>query len=150
MVLIALLGVIALALVFLTTSASATVLCKTATDPCTGGTYGKGTMIEASLKSGVKSVLDTPFSNVECSKSTFKGEVTNPGGEEAIVSGSVSTLSLSECGSNNVSVVKKGTFTIESPKEANGTLKLEGLETTVERRGNGIDRRTLDVEDNRG
>lgn len=113
------------------TTASATVLCKTATSPCTGGTYGKGQAIEASLKAGAKSVLHPPFGDVECSESSIKGEVTNPGGEGSIVSGTTSSLSFKSCNAT-VSVLKAGTFSIETPKEGNGTLKLEGLETTVE------------------
>lgn len=122
-----------LALSFTTaSSASATVLCTTATSPCSGGVYGSGTTIEASLKG--TSVLHPPFGNVECSASSIKGEVTNPGSEEANVSGAVKTLSLSTCNAT-VTVLKSGTFKVEAPKEGNGTLKLEGFETTVEALG---------------
>ena len=113
--------------------ASATVLCKTNTSPCTGGAYAKGTTIEASLKSKTKSVFDGP-AKVECEGSSLKGEVTNPGGE-AVVSGTLSSLSFTACGSATVSVLKAGTFKVESPKEGSGTLKLEGLEATVETLG---------------
>ncbi|HEX5526489.1 MAG TPA: hypothetical protein VFX44_04725 [Solirubrobacterales bacterium] len=116
-----------LALSFTTTS-SATVLCKTAPSPCSG-IYGKGTAVEASLKG--TSVLHPPFGNVECSAGSIKGEVTSPGSEEANVSGVVKTLSLATCNAT-VTVLKSGTFKVESPKEGNGTLKLEGFETTVE------------------
>jgi hypothetical protein len=109
---------------------SATVLCKTATNPCTGGTYGKGTVIEASLKSGTKSVLHPPFGEIECSKSPIKGEVTNAGGEGANVSGTVTSWSFSECNAT-VTVLKKGTFRIESTSGGNGTLVLEGFEITT-------------------
>ncbi|HEX5526363.1 MAG TPA: hypothetical protein VFX44_04075 [Solirubrobacterales bacterium] len=114
---------------------TSTVLCKTSSNPCPGGTYGKGTTIEASLKSGTKSVLDPPFGTIECSESSIKGEVTNPGGEGALVSGSVSSWSFGKCGSDIVSVLKSGTFTIGSAKEGDGTLKLEGFEITAEHVG---------------
>lgn len=110
-------------------SASATVLCSTATSPCSGSVYGSGTTVEASLKG--TSVLHPPFGNVECSSSSIKGEVTNPGSEEANVSGTVKTFILSTCNAT-VTVLKLGTFKVEAPKEGNGTLKLEGFETTVE------------------
>jgi hypothetical protein len=128
-VLVVMFGALAVALSLLTANASATVRCKTATNPCTGGTYAKGTAVEASLKSA-KSVLDPPFGAIECTESTIKGEVSNPGGEGAIVSGAVSSLSFGECNAT-VSVLKKGTFSIEATSGGNGTLKLEGFETTV-------------------
>ena len=109
--------------------ASATVLCKTAGNPCTGGTYAKGTTIEASIN--FTEVLHPPIADIECSTSTIKGEVTNSGGEGALVSGPVSAVSFSSCNAT-VSVLKKGTFTIEHTSEGNGTLKIEGFETTVE------------------
>jgi hypothetical protein len=130
-VLTALLGAALLAALLGASTASATVLCKTATNPCTGGTYGKGTTIAASLKSGTKSVLDTPFGNVECSEASIEGGVTNAGGEAGNVSGSVNTLSFGSCPFSTVTVLKKGSFTIKSPSEGNGTLALEGFEITV-------------------
>ena len=109
---------------------SATVLCKTATNPCTGGTYGKGTTIKASLKTGTKSVLDPPYGAIECFEASIEGGVTNAGGETGNVSGSVNTFSLGKC-EGTVSILKKGTFTIKSPSEGSGVLVLEGFETTV-------------------
>jgi hypothetical protein len=108
------------------------VLCKTATNPCTGGTYGKGTTIEASLKTGTKSVLDGAPGNVECSEGSIKGEVTSAGGEGANTSGTISSLALGGCNGESLKVLKNGTFAIESTSSGNGTLKLEGFETTVE------------------
>ncbi len=112
-----------------------TVLCKTSSNPCSGGTYPKGTTIEASLKSGTKSKLKSAFiGEVVCDAASIKGEVTDPGGEGAKVSGTIASLGFSSC-NGTVTVLKKGTFVIESPLEGNGTLKLEGLETTVELAG---------------
>jgi len=107
-----------------------TVLCKTATDPCTGGTYGKGTTIEASLRAGTKSVLDAPFGSIECSESSLKGEVTAGGGEGEAAHGTLTAWSLSSCNAT-VSILKRGVFTIKSPKAGSGTLMLEGFEITV-------------------
>lgn len=105
------------------------VLCKTATNPCTGGTYAKGTMIEAATKA--HSILHNAFTTVEC-EATIKGEVTNPGGEGSVVSGTVTALTLSGCtGGNTVTVLQKGTFSISYTSGSNGTLTLEGFETSV-------------------
>ena len=107
-------------------TASATVLCKTATDPCTGGTYAKGTVLEASLKSGTKWKLVEGVGTLECGEAAIKGAVTNPG-PEGPVAGSVSSLSFGKC-NNTVEVLKTGTFRIGSPSGSNGTLTLEGFE----------------------
>ncbi|MGN6255090.1 MAG: hypothetical protein ACTHO8_08945 [Solirubrobacterales bacterium] len=115
----------------ITPSSSATVLCKTASNPCSGGTYGKGTAVEMSLKSGTASVLDAPYGEVKCTESAIKGEVSNPGGEGSVVSGSIGSLSFGGCGGDTVTVLEKGSFKVEAPKEGNGTLKLEGFKFTV-------------------
>jgi hypothetical protein len=110
-----------------------TVLCKSATDPCSAGNaYPKGTLIEASTKAGVHSVVTGPFGiKVECA-STIKGEVTNAGGELANVSGAVTSMSFTGCTNGyQVTVLKAGTFSISSPASGNGTLTLEGFETTA-------------------
>jgi hypothetical protein len=118
-------------LAFATTgSASATVLCKTATDPCSGGTYGKGTTIEASLKAGTSWRLPAGFATPECEEAALKGEVTDPGGEEsASISGPLTSLSFGEC-NMTVTVLKKGNFSVSSTSGGNGTLALEGFEIT--------------------
>jgi hypothetical protein len=112
-------------------TASAAVLCKTASNPCTGGIYGKGTSVEASLKSGTKSKLKVPV-EIECEESTVKGEVTDPGPET--VSGPISSFSFGKCsgfGEASIEVLKSGTFSIGSPSGGNGTLTLEGFEIKV-------------------
>lgn len=111
--------------------ASATVLCKTTGSPCTGGAYGKGLVIEASLKEGTESVLHGPLGTVECG-AAIKGEVTKSGGEGTTVSGFMTSLSFSNCtGKNTVRALKSGTFSINYTSGGNGTLKLEGFETEV-------------------
>ena len=130
------LAIALLAIGLSTTTASATVLCKTATNPCTGGTYGKGTTIEASLKSGTKSPLkNSSLGEVACEEASIKGEVTNAGGEGANASGTITSLAFGKCNAKAIAVLKSGTFAIESTSGGNGTLKLEGFETTTELEG---------------
>jgi hypothetical protein len=107
-------------------SASATVLCKTSGSPCSGGTYGKGTIIEASLKTGTSWVL-TADKTRSCEESTIKGEVTGAGGTPGVpVTGTVTSMKVGKC-SSSVEVTKNGTFSITS--SAGGTvLTLEGFE----------------------
>lgn len=124
-----LVGVLAAALLTLglgASSASATVLCKTASDPCTGGTYGEGTVIEATLKSS----SFWPLGTLNCSEGSMKGEVTNPGGEATDVVGTFSSVSFGGCEKSAVSVLKPGTFKVKSPSGGNGTLVWEGFEIT--------------------
>jgi hypothetical protein len=122
-----LLTIALLAIGFSASTASATVLCKTATNPCTGGTYGKGTALEASLKFSKMH----PLGALNCAEGSIKGEVTNAGGEGTNVTGTFSNVSFSNCGSNTVTVLKPGTFKIKSPSGGNGTLVWEGFEITV-------------------
>lgn len=108
--------------------ASATVLCETTGPHCTGGTYGKGATVQASLKTGTKWSLNAGFETFQCEEATIEGEVTSAGGQTgAVVSGSVAVLTFGEC-NGFVGVVKKGTFTIEHTAGSNGTLVLEGFE----------------------
>src|SRR4051794_16519034 len=81
---------------FCVSSATATVLCKSATSRCAAGSvYGKGTVIEASLKSGTKWSLNAGFKTFECEEASIKGEVTEASGATgAAVKGSVTTLSV--------------------------------------------------------
>jgi hypothetical protein len=118
-----------------TSSASATVLCKTATSPCTSGPYGVGTLVELDLKSETKSVLHTPAGNIECSEAVLEAEITKAGGEATNVSGANFFAPTFKGCNATVTALKAGTFTIEAPSGGNGTLKLEGLETTTEFKG---------------
>lgn len=107
-------------------AASATVLCKTATRPCTGGTYGKGTLLEASLKAGTKLTFDAGYKTFECTEASLKGEVVSPGSNGASVTGTVSTLGFGKCGS--VMTLVKGSFAIKYSSGTSGTLTLEGFQ----------------------
>jgi hypothetical protein len=127
--LLALAAVFSATSIFGATSASATVLCKAATEHCAASSaYAKGTIIEASLKTGTKWVLNAGYRTFTCEEASIKGEVTNPGGPTTSgVSGSVTTFSLGKC-NGSVEVVKPGTFTISYSGSGNGGLALEGLQ----------------------
>ncbi|MGN6258508.1 MAG: hypothetical protein ACTHN3_12290 [Solirubrobacterales bacterium] len=115
-------------------SSPESVLCKTATSPCSGGTYPNGTVIEASLKSGVRSTLKNTSVGLEaeCEEAAIKGEVTNAGSGGGKVSGTISLFKFASCKNGySVTTLKTGTFTISYTEGGNGTLKLEGFETTV-------------------
>jgi len=103
------------------------VLCKTASSPCSG-TYPKGTALEATSTSSW--LLKAGFANITCAESSIKGEVTNPG-PTGPVSGTISSLGFSSCGSSTVDVLNAGSFSIGAPSAGNGTFKLEGFEVTV-------------------
>ncbi len=125
----ALAGVFFAMSIFGATSASATVLCKAATEHCAASNaYGKGAIVEASLKSGTKWVLKAGYRTFECEEASIKGEVTNPGGPtSSAASGTVTALSVGKC-NGTVEVPKPGTFKIVYSSGGNGTLTLEGLE----------------------
>jgi hypothetical protein len=114
-------------------SASATVLCKTAGTPCSGGTYGKGTIIEASLKAGTSWSV-TADKTRSCEEATIKGEVTSaPGTTGTPVTGTVTSMKVGKC-SGVVEVTKTGTFSIASTAKG-GKLTLEGFEINL---GGGV------------
>jgi hypothetical protein len=114
-------------------SAGATELCKTAGTPCSGGTYGKGTTIEASLKAGTKWVL-TADKTRSCEEATIKAEVTGAGGTAGVpVTGTVTSMKLGKC-SGVIEVTKGGTFSISS-SAASPILTFEGLEINA---GGGV------------
>lgn len=103
------------------------VLCKTASSPCSE-TYSKGTALEATSTSSW--LLKAGFASITCTETSMKGEVTNPG-PTGPVSGPISSLGFSNCGSSTVDVLNAGSFSIGAPSAGNGTFKLEGFEVTV-------------------
>lgn len=78
-------------------TASATELCSTNTDPCSGTKYESGTTVEAELAEGTEAVLATSLGTVSCAKATLEGETTSAGGEEEVVDGTLSNVSFGEC-----------------------------------------------------
>ena len=106
-----------------------TVLCKSNTSPCSGGTYGKGTTIEANLKSEHLVIHYEPY-ELWCEEAAIKGETSNAGGSEEHVTGTVTALTFGEC-INTIVVLNNGSFAINAPGEGNGVLTLEGFEITT-------------------
>lgn len=109
-------------------TASAGVLCKTATNPCTGGTYGEGTVLKAVLKEG-ESAKFLP-SGAICGESTIELEVTKAGGVGVDVSGNVRALTFAKCANCTVSVLKAGTTFSITYSEGLGQIKINGVELT--------------------
>jgi hypothetical protein len=117
--------------VFVASSASATVLCATATEPCTSK-YGLGTEIKAELASGTKWTLKAGFATAECGAASLVEKVTNAGGSGASVTASVSTRSATSCGSCTVATLKNGTTHYEAIAGSHDlTITDSGSEITV-------------------
>ena len=107
-------------------SASATVLCKTATNPC-GAAWIKTGSLSASLASGATSVLKTTNGAIvdTCSESTIGGTIERQGAGQS-VAGTVSQLTFTTC-TNTTSVLSQdGILEIEGT-----TVKAKGFEVTV-------------------
>ena len=108
-------------------TASATTLCSTNTNPCTGTSYGVGTKIHADSEGHV--VLKAAFAEALCN-STVEGEVTNAGGHPGTVSGPITHLTFFNCTSPCTAAV--------ATKNANGnygTLEVHTQNATSN--GNG-------------
>jgi hypothetical protein len=90
-------------------------------------TDGAGTEIKASLVSGTKSKLTTPYNNIECGKSSLTAKVTSTG--KTIIS-SVEALTFEECNCE-VKVLGKGTLELEHIPTTDATTKSTGTEVTT-------------------
>jgi hypothetical protein len=89
-------------------SASATVLCKNSTSPCTSK-YGSGTSYTATLSSGTELTFAMGFSTAKCTGSSVGFEQTGNGGLGVTVPLKVTALSYSGCnGSVNVTALGSG------------------------------------------
>jgi hypothetical protein len=121
-------------------TASATVLCKTEgikNGGVTGTTcppnqaYPAGTTIHASLEAGTKAKLKTEFKTIECGKSTIHGSTNTEGGEGLPVTGPEGTLTFEECNCE-VKVLHAGTLSTQwIPETHNGTMTSSGSESTT-------------------
>jgi hypothetical protein len=114
-------------------SASAAVLCKTNSDPCEAGQdLEKGAALNSSLAAGKTAVLKAAFSEVVCSKSEVKGEVTNTGGKGKEVSGDITEITFTECtcGSRtaHVTTTEAGTLKVNDA----GTVTSVGTRATIQ------------------
>lgn len=87
-------------------TASATVLCSTSSNPCTGTIYGSGTTITGSVDTN-KAVLTTSGGiinpTITCATSNTTLQTTSAGGSGSAVTGNVTALSFSSCTSVNPS-----------------------------------------------
>lgn len=103
-------------------TASATVLCSTATNPCTSK-YPAGTALSFSLKAGTSAKLvQTNGESLDtCTGSTVAGKVSNAGGAAATVSGPVETLTWSNC-TFPTTTTQKGNLEVHYTSANNGTL----------------------------
>jgi len=113
-------------------TASASVLCQTATNPCTSP-YSNGTTIEATLESGSTATLrDTSSSIVNtCTGSSVSGSLTN-GSSTATAKGAVETKNLtwSGCTAEATTTVTPGEIEIHATTSGNGTVTAKGLVVT--------------------
>lgn len=113
-------------------TASASVLCSTATNPCTSP-YANGTTIEGTLESGTTATLrDTSSSIVNtCTGSSVSGSLTQGNKKEA-AKGAVSTenLTWSGCTAEITKTVTPGEIEIDAGTNGNGTVTAKGLVVT--------------------
>jgi hypothetical protein len=106
-----------------------TVLCTEKATACPSNkAEGVGTEIKASLVSGTKSKLTTPYNNIECSKSSLTAKVTSTG---KTIGSSVEALTFEECDCE-VKVLGKGTLELaQITSTENATAKSTGTEVTT-------------------
>jgi hypothetical protein len=113
-------------------TASATVLCKTATNPCTSA-YPLETKLTADLVG--KSIFERTNIEMEvtrCEKGTLSASTKTQGTGTPVLA-PVTALTLSECVGSPMTVVKPGTFEIRSIAGTNnGTVTWSGAELTFE------------------
>jgi hypothetical protein len=119
-----------------TGTASATVLCSTAANPCgASSTYGAGTTIEASLDPGTTAMLSTTGGSIEntCTQSTVKGNSGTTGGSSETIWGTVSQEHLTFGGCTNpTSVDAGGELEVHWLSGThNGTLTAKNFSVTV-------------------
>jgi SH3-like domain-containing protein len=122
-------GAALLAVAGVNSAAAETVLCTEKTAKCPSSKAdGTGTEIKASLVSGTKSKLTTPYNNIECGKSSFTAKVTSTGEK---VSSNVESLTFEECGCE-VKVLAKGTLELKGlASSVNATVRSTGTEITT-------------------
>ncbi|MGN6254592.1 MAG: hypothetical protein ACTHO8_06375 [Solirubrobacterales bacterium] len=111
-------------------TASATVLCSTNSNPCSGTKYGATTKIEGSLSAGTASVISYFAGTESCSESTFVGEVTTAGGAGVAVSGKITSLKFNSC-TCAITVLNNGTFEINFTVLGNGSFVARNTELTI-------------------
>jgi hypothetical protein len=78
-------------------SASATVLCSTATSPCTGTKYGSGTTIQEAIRKGTKTTIVTNIATISCGQVMRHGKVTSSGEVGSTATGETTSVTTSDC-----------------------------------------------------
>ena len=112
-------------------SASATVLCKTATNPC-GSIYPAKTQLEANLTFGESIFeLSSGFIFSVCKEEALSAAISNPGGPSTSVTASVNGLKFVKCEGFAKTVLKFGSLKINHiPGTHNGTVVVDEAEWT--------------------
>jgi hypothetical protein len=119
--------IMGLAMLSVAGTASASVLCKTASNPCTGGTFGSP--LELKLKTNTLSTFTTPNPTNSCQEVVIQGEITTAPEKGVTLAGPVTKLSFGGC-AGPVTVSEKGSFSVHYTEGNNGTLTLEGFQFT--------------------
>lgn len=109
-------------------TASATVICKTKTSPCSSP-YLKGTVFKSTLTPGTTAVLKAGFATFECTEGSGTVETTTNGSATETVKGNTKTLSFGGC-NGEVKVLKTGTGEIHWTSKTSGSFTTEGTEVT--------------------
>lgn len=113
-------------------SASAAVLCKTSTNPCTSK-WAAGTNLEFSLKSGTSAIWKGTFGEVlkTCTNAKLTGQMSNTGSGTEAVKIKVTEDSWTSC-TVATSTLKLGEIEITNiTGTTNGTVVLKGAEFTT-------------------
>jgi hypothetical protein len=108
-------------------TASASVLCTSATSPCPSD-YAKGTEVVATSS---HTQLTAGFGTVTCKKNEVAGKTKTTGGASETVFGPVESLVFEEC-NGVVKVLKEGELEVHATASGNGTLTSKGASVTVE------------------
>ena len=113
---------------------SASVLCSTNTNPCTGTTYGAKTAFAAQNVSGKAATWTTPVGNIKCNGSQLKGELTNAEGA-GVISSSIQTSCIGPFGSACTLVTENlpWTFQANASGGGNGSFAISGNGGTMPR-----------------
>jgi hypothetical protein len=93
-------------------SASAGVLCKNETDPCTNKVK-VGESVNSAIPMGKATFINTGAKNMECKNSTFSGEVEKEGGEGAVPEVKLKTFTFTNCNCE-VFVISSGTYYVSN------------------------------------
>jgi hypothetical protein len=110
-------------------TASATVICKTKTSPCSSQ-YLKGTTFKGVLTPGTTAVFKAGFATIECTEGSGSIEMTTNGSATETVKGLTKTLSFGGC-SSEFKVLKTGTGEVHWTSKYSGTFTAEGMEVTA-------------------